>query len=105
MGCNYSYFLIYVYVPRLLFHDRARKPTTCIGFGNNGPCEDRYVGLYIRIGVWCVPYLYSCARVASHSIHLAIGPLFIGPLSEVYGRAHVLQLANMFYLGMLSIPF
>ena len=28
----------------------------------------------------------------------AIGPLFLGPLSEVYGRARVMQCANMFYL-------
>ncbi|QKX62008.1 uncharacterized protein TRUGW13939_09164 [Talaromyces rugulosus] len=29
----------------------------------------------------------------------AIGPLFLGPLSETYGRAIVLQLANLFYLA------
>ena len=28
----------------------------------------------------------------------AIGPLFLGPLSEVYGRVPVLQLANLVYL-------
>ena len=28
----------------------------------------------------------------------AIGPLFLGPLSEIYGRVPVLQLANLFYL-------
>jgi multidrug resistance protein len=28
----------------------------------------------------------------------AIGPLFLGPLSELYGRAIILQLANAFYL-------
>lgn len=28
----------------------------------------------------------------------AIGPLFLGPLSEVYGRVIVLQLANLLYL-------
>ena len=28
----------------------------------------------------------------------AVGPLFIGPLSEMYGRVPVLQLANLFYL-------
>lgn len=28
----------------------------------------------------------------------AIGPLFLGPLSEVYGRVPVLQLSNLFYL-------
>lgn len=29
----------------------------------------------------------------------AIGPLFLGPLSEIYGRVHVLQLANLFYFA------
>ncbi|KAF7509834.1 hypothetical protein GJ744_007345 [Endocarpon pusillum] len=28
----------------------------------------------------------------------AIGPLFLGPMSEIYGRVHVLQLSNLFYL-------
>ncbi|KAB8264936.1 major facilitator superfamily domain-containing protein [Aspergillus pseudonomiae] len=28
----------------------------------------------------------------------AVGPLFLGPLSEIYGRVPVLQLANLFYL-------
>ena len=28
----------------------------------------------------------------------AVGPLFLGPLSEIYGRVHVLQLANLVYL-------
>jgi MFS family permease len=29
----------------------------------------------------------------------AIGPLFLGPLSEIYGRVVVLQLSNLFYLA------
>ncbi|KAF9488438.1 MFS polyamine transporter [Pleurotus eryngii] len=28
-----------------------------------------------------------------------IGPLFLGPLSEIFGRSRVLQLANLFYLA------
>ena len=28
----------------------------------------------------------------------AVGPLFLGPLSEIYGRVPVLQVANLFYL-------
>ncbi|KAK9349802.1 major facilitator superfamily domain-containing protein [Lipomyces doorenjongii] len=28
----------------------------------------------------------------------AVGPLFLGPMSEIYGRIPVLQLANLFYL-------
>ncbi|KAF2104946.1 MFS general substrate transporter [Rhizodiscina lignyota] len=29
----------------------------------------------------------------------AIGPLFLGPLSEIYGRTRVLQLSNLFYFA------
>jgi multidrug resistance protein len=29
----------------------------------------------------------------------AIGPLFLGPLSEIYGRVVILQLSNLFYLA------
>ncbi|KZP31926.1 MFS polyamine transporter [Athelia psychrophila] len=29
----------------------------------------------------------------------AIGPLILGPFSEIYGRSHVLQLANLWYLA------
>lgn len=30
----------------------------------------------------------------------AFGPLFLGPLSEIFGRSRVLQIANLWYLGM-----
>lgn len=29
----------------------------------------------------------------------AVGPLILGPLSEIYGRVVVLQLSNLFYLA------
>jgi hypothetical protein len=29
----------------------------------------------------------------------AVGPLFLGPLSELYGRVRVIQIANLFYLA------
>lgn len=29
----------------------------------------------------------------------AVGPLFLGPLSEIYGRVIVLQLSNLFFLA------
>jgi len=28
----------------------------------------------------------------------AFGPLFLSPLSEIYGRSRILQIANLFYL-------
>ena len=41
---------------------------------------------------------------------VAFGPLFLGPLSELYGRSRVLQLANLWYLGtcswlLFNLPF
>lgn len=32
-------------------------------------------------------------------LDIAFGPLFLGPMSEVYGRSRVLQLANIWYLS------
>lgn len=29
----------------------------------------------------------------------AVGPLFLGPLSEIYGRVRVLQLSNLFFFA------
>jgi MFS family permease len=47
--------------------------------------------------------LALCTYPFAHSIVLAItiafGPLFLGPLSELFGRSHVLQLSNLWYLG------
>lgn len=34
---------------------------------------------------------------------LAMGPLFLGPLSEIYGRSRVLQLSNLWFLGMWTL--
>ena len=31
-------------------------------------------------------------------ILIAFGPLFLGPMSEIFGRVRVLQIANLFYL-------
>ena len=31
---------------------------------------------------------------------IAFGPLFLGPLSEVYGRSPIIQLSNLWYLSM-----
>jgi MFS family permease len=33
----------------------------------------------------------------------AFGPLFLGPLSEIFGRSRVLQIANLWYLGTYAI--
>jgi hypothetical protein len=35
--------------------------------------------------------------------YLAFGPLLFAPLSEIYGRAHLLQSTNLLFLGGYSI--
>ncbi|KAI0788016.1 MFS polyamine transporter [Fomes fomentarius] len=44
--------------------------------------------------------IFVAAYGESSSLHTcsAVGPLILGPLSELYGRSRVLQLANMWYL-------
>ncbi|KAI0055627.1 MFS polyamine transporter [Artomyces pyxidatus] len=34
----------------------------------------------------------------------AVGPLFLGPLSEIFGRSRVLQIANLWFLGACVSP-
>jgi hypothetical protein len=103
MGRNYSDILVHLHVPCLLFYDRPCRRTIGGRLGNKEPSNDCYVNLYIRTGIWCVLRTYlQCTSVLNMS-YLAIGPLFIGPLSELYGRVHVLQIANLFYLGKLLL--
>ena len=41
----------------------------------------------------------ACSGVSFSLGVVAVGPLLLGPLSEIYGRSRVLQAANMWYLG------
>ena len=33
----------------------------------------------------------------------AVGPLVVGPLSEIYGRSQVIKVSNLFYLGEVPL--
>ena len=49
------------------------------------------------------PLCHRCQNLTddtAHDLPSAFGPLFLGPLSEIYGRSRVFQFANMWYLGM-----
>ena len=48
------------------------------------------------------PKLIALVFFATITIMIAFGPLFLGPLSEVFGRSRVLQLANLWFLGICS---
>jgi MFS family permease len=53
------------------------------------------------VGIWHsrvlhVPFAHSTV----FGIIIGFGPLLVGPLSELYGRSHVLQIANAWYLGI-----
>jgi MFS family permease len=37
------------------------------------------------------------------AVIIAFGPLFLGPLSEIYGRSHVLQISNLWFLGKFCL--
>jgi len=43
----------------------------------------------------------SCSR-CTFFLGVAFGPLFVGALSEIFGRSRIVQLANLFYLGKSS---
>ena len=47
--------------------------------------------------------LHSDSRFTTKCVFAAVGPLFLGPLSEIYGRSRVLQLANLFFVGTFLI--
>lgn len=40
-----------------------------------------------------------CVTYYAYELSSAVGPLVLSPLSEVYGRSRVLQIANLFFLG------
>lgn len=59
--------------------------------------------VHLCLGLWCVVYTLLSLCGLSH-ISKALGPLFLGPLSEIFGRSRVLQLANLWYLGECVLP-
>ena len=43
---------------------------------------------------------HGVSSLHAFALIIAVGPLFLAPLSEIYGRSHVLQVSNLWYLGM-----
>jgi hypothetical protein len=62
--------------------------------------------LAMTISIFVLAYgLYLSYPSQLCSLHtfvfiIALGPLFLGPLSEVYGRSPVLQISNLWFLSM-----
>ena len=50
-------------------------------------------------GILC--FSPQTALLKVFAVVIAFGPLVIGPLSEIYGRSHVLQISNLWYLGKM----
>ena len=50
----------------------------------------------------CICHCHFPQGLSFHALAaiIAFGPLFLGPLSEVYGRSPVIQLSNLWYLSM-----
>jgi MFS family permease len=53
-------------------------------------------GRYRDSRALCIAFPHSIVS----AITIAFGPLLLGPLSELYGRSHVLQISNLWYLGI-----
>lgn len=101
MGC-YSYRLMfYFYQPCVILHDGPCKPDNCSAV----PCYEyghyRYDDVDVCPGLWYVLGFirFHVATGRVNKFPLAIGPLLLGPLSEIYGRSRVLQLSNLWYAG------
>jgi MFS family permease len=77
MGCDIDRVLFHARVANIFIHD-------CTSFD-----------LDIR-RVW---HYQAQLTLSIFVLAYAIGPLFLGPLSEIYGRVIVLQLSNLFYLA------
>jgi hypothetical protein len=97
MESNTDRVCVHVYQSCLLIND-------CPGFGTSGrtvrhpqhcySCHD-----YFRIRPRLRWVHFVLTADGPHSFIIAFGPLFIGPFSEIFGRSHVLQIANLWYLG------
>lgn len=103
MGCNCHRFRIHIHVSRIIFYDSSSVRPGCRAVWRLEYCsycnDDQYICARIR---YCLllPIGSQSFGLIPIIFHLALGPLFLGPLSEIYGRAIVLQSANIFFLSM-----
>lgn len=99
MGRDRNRVSFYIHQSCILFNDRAciRHPRRAIR--NHKFCSHCANDIRVRACLWCVVLHSQKAGCVDYAIPVAFGPLFLGPLSEIYGRSLVLQAANMWYLG------
>jgi hypothetical protein len=109
MGSNRYRVCIHVHQPRLLVYDRSSFKAvsgTLRHPQHRSACHD-----YLCIRP-CLRYVPVISIYRSHGLLirefdliLAFGPLFLGPLSEIYGRSRVIQLSNLWYLSRFFASF
>jgi MFS family permease len=107
VGSNLYRLGFHVHKSGLLVDDRTGFRATGRTLQHPQHCSTRHGYLCICSCLRCVPVLSALCIAFVHSILFAIivafGPLFLGPLSELYGRSHVLQISNLWYLGICSL--
>ena len=98
MGSDTGRVRLRVHQPSVVGDGCARYGPNCSRVPHHklcGRCNDYFclracVWYAIATTVLILTYLWNA---------LAVGPLFLGPLSEIYGRVIVLQISNLWYLG------
>jgi len=88
--------------PRLIRHDRTSRTRDRSGVSYSKLRRDCPDSLHIRIGIRCVANIPKTIRgVLTDGVlkRIAFGPLLFAPLSEIYGRARLLQTTNVLFLG------
>lgn len=97
---------IYIYLSGGIVYGRTRSPANSQRLWYNEQRGTLYYVFYFCSGLWCV---YIATRTHdctdNNARDVAVGPLFLGPLSEVYGRTVIIQASNIFFLGRLALLF
>ena len=102
VGCDCHRLCVHVHQPRLVLDDRTRKRPARAGLRHHKLSHHRSHDVHLRTRVWYVNVALSHRKTRVAHKLLAFGPLFLGPLSEIFGRSRVLQIANLWYLGKFA---
>ncbi len=99
MGHDRRWLSLHIHEPRLVIDDVSGNRRPVRGHQHHGR---RPAYVYIRARIWyAIPTALSYPLLTGCG---ALGPLVLGPLSEIVGRARVLQAANFWCLGGYSLP-
>lgn len=88
----------------VVVHDGARSKRHRTRLGREQQNSHRSLHVDICCGLRYVAYPRLVSLLKQSLSPTALGPLTMAPLCELYGRARVLQLSNLFYFGT-SLPW